>query len=405
MYELKRSDKLESVHSDIRGPVFLEALKMEKAGEKVLKLNTGNPAAFGFTMPDSIKKALSENMDRATAYCDLRGMPDARQAIYEYHKKKGVEKLSPDNIFIGNGVSELVSMVTSALINYGDEVLVPCPCYSLWTNTVKIAGGVPVLYTCDESSDWYPDLDDIRCKITPKTKVIVIINPNNPTGAVYPDEILHEIVKIAHEHKLIICSDEIYDRLLLDGKTHTSIASISGDIPVITFNGLSKSHVICGFRSGWMTISGDTSKCDDFIAGLIALAAMRLCAGALMQLVIPAALGDFESTNEMIVPGGRLFEQREAACSAIEQIPYLDVVRNSAAFYIFPKLDAKRHNITDDRKFAYDLLKEKKILIVPGSGFDWPTPDHFRVVMLPEASTLHRAMLEIGDFLENYKQQ
>ncbi len=404
MYEIKRSDKLQEVHSDIRGPVFLEALKMEKQGERVLKLNTGNPAAFGFTMPSSVKEALSENMDRAVAYCDLRGMPAAREAIYNYHKKKGVEKLDIDNIFIGNGVSELVSMTTSALINYGDEVLVPCPCYSLWTNTIRIAGGVPVLYTCDEKSDWYPDLDDIRRKITPKTKVIVIINPNNPTGAVYPDEILHEIVKIAHEHRLVICSDEIYDRLLLDGKKHTSIASISGDIPTITFNGLSKSHVICGFRCGWMTVSGDTSGCSDFISGLIALAAMRLCAGALMQLVIPAALSDFESTNEMIVPGGRLFEQREAACSAIEKASNLSVVKNSAAFYIFPKFDPKRHNITDDRRFALDLLKEKKILIVPGSGFDWPTPDHFRVVMLPEAETLHRAMLEIDDFLESYRQ-
>ncbi len=404
MYELHRSDKLQEVHSDIRGPVFLEALKMEKEGHKVLKLNTGNPAAFGFEMPDSIRAALSANIDKAVAYCDLKGMPEAREAIYEYHKKKGIEKLSPDNIFIGNGVSELVSMLTTALVNYNDEILVPCPCYSLWTNTVKIAGGVPVLYTCDESSGWYPDIEDIKRKITPKTKAIVIINPNNPTGAVYPDEILHKIVEIAHEHKLVICSDEIYDRLLMDGKTHTSIAAISGDVPVVTFNGLSKSHIICGFRCGWMTISGDTSKCSDFISGLIALAAMRLCSGALMQLVIPAALKDNDSTQKMMVPGGRLFDQREAAISAIEKIPSLTCVKNSAAFYIFPKFDAKKRNITDDRKFALDLLKAKKILIVPGSGFDWPEPDHFRVVMLPKAETLHTAMLEIGDFLETYKQ-
>ena len=323
----------------------------------------------------------------------------------QYAQIKKIPNVEIQDIFTGNGASELIQMSLHALVNDGDEVLIPSPDYPLWTACVNLAGGKAVHYICDEQSEWYPDLADIESKVTPKTKAIVVINPNNPTGALYPKEILEGIVDIARRHQLILFSDEIYDRLLLDGKTHTSIASISGDIPVITFNGLSKSHVICGFRSGWMTVSGDTSRCDDFISGLIALAAMRLCAGALMQLVIPAALSDFESTKEMIVPGGRLFEQREAACSAIDKTDTLSVVKNSAAFYIFPKLDAKRHNITDDRKFARDLLREKKILIVPGSGFDWPIPDHFRVVMLPEAKTLHRAMLDIGDFLENYKQQ
>jgi len=404
MENIMRSEKLKYVHSDIRGPVFVEALKMEKEGTKVLKLNTGNPATFGFKMPDSVKNALLENADRAVAYCDLRGMPAAREAIYEYHKKKGIEKLSKDNIFIGNGVSELVSMVTTALLNDGDEVLVPCPCYSLWSNTVRIAGGKPVHYICDESSNWYPDMNDIRSKITPKTRAIVIINPNNPTGTLYPDEVLLEIIKIAKEHDLIICADEIYDRLLLDGKKHTALASLSGDIPVITFNGLSKSHIICGFRCGWMCVSGDTSKCEDFIAGLVALAAMRLCSNALMQLVIPAALNDDASTQAMMVPGGRLYEQREACCSAMDEIEDISYVKNLGAFYIFPKFDAKKHNITDDRKFAFDLLKAKHILIVPGSGFDWPEPNHFRVVMLPEAEKLHQAMLDIGDFLEGYRQ-
>ncbi len=404
MENIMRSDKLKYVHSDIRGPVFVEALKMEKEGTKVLKLNTGNPATFGFGMPDSVRNALLENADKAVAYCDLRGMPAAREAIYEYHKKKGIEKLSKDNIFIGNGVSELVSMVTTALLNDGDEVLVPCPCYSLWSNTVRIAGGKPVHYICDESSNWYPDMNDIRSKITPKTRAIVIINPNNPTGTLYPDEVLLEIIKIAKENDLIICADEIYDRLLLDGKKHTALASLSGDIPVITFNGLSKSHIICGFRCGWMCVSGDTSKCEDFIAGLVALAAMRLCSNALMQLVIPAALNDDASTQAMMVPGGRLYDQREACCSAMDEIEDISYVKNLGAFYIFPKFDAKKHNITDDRKFAFDLLKAKHILIVPGSGFDWPEPNHFRVVMLPEAEKLHQAMLDIGDFLEGYRQ-
>lgn len=404
MQEINRSDKIENVHSDIRGPIFLEALKMEKEGTKVLKLNTGNLASFGFALPNSIKRALVDNIDKATAYCDLRGMDPARDAIYEYCKKKGIVKLSRDNIFIGNGVSELVSMVTTALINDGDEVLVPCPCYSLWSNTVLIAGGKPVHYICDESSCWYPDIKDIRSKITPKTRAIVIINPNNPTGSLYPENILLEIVKIAKEHNLIICTDEIYDRLLLDGKKHIALASLSEDLPVITFNGLSKSHIICGFRCGWMCISGDTTKCEDFISGLVALAAMRLCANAPMQLVIPAALHDKETTQSMMVPGGRLYDQREACCSAMDRIPDITYVKNSAAFYTFPKIDAKKHNITDDRKFAFDLLKAKHILIVPGSGFDWPDPDHFRVVMLPEKETLHSAMLEIGNFLDGYSQ-
>ncbi len=404
MKEFKRSNKLALVHSDIRGPVFQEALRMEKAGDKVLKLNTGNPGKFGFGMPDSVKEALANHLDEAVPYCDLKGMPAARAAIKAYHESTGIEYVDENNIFVGNGVSEVVSMVTTAFLNEGDEILVPCPCYSIWPNCTYIAGAVPVHYMCDEQSNWYPDIEDIKKKITPKTRAILIINPNNPTGAVYPKEILEQIADIAREHDLVIFADEIYDRLLMDGIKHTPMASVAPDVLVVTMNGLSKSHIVCGFRCGWMVITGPTEEARDFIEGIVALASMRLCSNALMQLVIPAALQDRASTEAMMVPGGRLYEQREAACRAMDESPELTYVKNHAAFYMFPKFDAKKHNITDDRKFAYDLLKAKKILIVPGSGFDYPTPDHFRIVMLPKPDDLYHAMTEIGDFLESYKQ-
>ncbi len=405
MQEITRSDKVKLVRSDIRGAVFQEALKMEKSGEKVLKLNTGNPGKFGFGMPESIKNAIEGRLDEAVAYCDLKGMPDARSAIKAYHESTGIEYVNEDNIFIGNGVSEVVSMATTAFLNFGDEILVPCPCYSLWANCAHIAGAKPVYYVCDEASDWYPDIEDIKSKITPKTKAILIINPNNPTGAIYPVEILEKIADIAREHSLVIFTDEIYDRLLMDGHTHTPMAKVAPDVLVVTMNGLSKSHIICGFRCGWMVITGPTEKAQDFIDGIVALASMRLCSNALTQLVIPAALSDRESTEAMMVPGGRLYEQREAACRAMDKCPELTYVKNKAAFYMFPKIDAKKHNITDDRKFALDLLRAKKILIVPGSGFDYDIPDHFRIVMLPEPETLYNAMMEIGDFLESYRQE
>ncbi len=404
MKDILRSDKLKLVHSDIRGPVFQEALKMEKAGEKVLKLNTGNPGKFGFGLPDSIKNALEGHLEEAVAYCDLKGMPNARAAIKTYHESTGIEYVDENNIFIGNGVSEVVSMLTTAFLNSGDEILVPCPCYSIWPNCTYIAGAKPVHYVCDEKANWYPDIEDIKKKITPKTRAILIINPNNPTGAVYPKEILEQIADIAREHGLAIFSDEIYDRLVMDGITHTPMASVAPDLLVVTMNGLSKSHIICGFRCGWMVVTGPTERAKDFIDGIVALASMRLCSNALMQLVIPAALEDRASTEAMMVPGGRLFEQREAACRAMDKSSELTYVKNRAAFYMFPKFDAKKHNITDDRKFAYDLLKAKKILIVPGSGFDYMIPDHFRIVMLPEPDDLYRAMTDISDFLETYKQ-
>lgn len=405
MRQINRSDKLQLVHSDIRGPVFVESNRMRAEGIDVMRLNTGNPATFGFKMPDSVRHALLDNADKAVAYCDLKGMPDAREAICAYHKSKGIEGVTPDDVFIGNGVSELVTMTLTALLNYGDEILVPAPDYSLWTNSVYIAGAKPVHYVCDETNQWYPDPDDIRSKITDKTKAIVLINPNNPTGAVYPKELLEQIIEIARQHQLVVLSDEIYDRLVMDGIEHVSTASLCNDLLCITYNGLSKSHIVCGFRCGWMIVSGAKKDAADFIAGLVALSAMRLCANALMQLVIPAALADPESTREMIVPGGRLYEQREACCRELDKIDGISYVKNHAAFYIFPKLDVKKFNITDDQQFAMDFLHAKHVMIIPGRGFSWKDPDHFRIVMLPKAEDMARAMRDLGDFLSDYHQK
>jgi len=404
MREIIRSDKLQNVHSDIRGPVFVEAMRMRKEGIDVLRLNTGNPATFDFKMPDSVRNALINNADKAVAYCDLKGMPDARESICDYHKGKGIQGITPDDVFIGNGVSELVTMALTALLNYGDEILVPAPDYSLWTNSVWIAGAKPVHYICDEQANWYPDINDIKSKITPKTKALVIINPNNPTGALYPKEVLEELVQVAREHQLVIFSDEIYDRLVMDDLEHISTATLAPDLLVCTMNGLSKSHIICGFRCGWMVVSGAKESAKDFIAGLVQLSAMRLCANALMQLVIPAALNDPESTREMIVPGGRLYEQREATCRELAKIDGISFVKNSAAFYLFPKIDVKKFNITDDQQFAMDYLHSKNVMIIPGRGFSWKEPDHFRIVMLPEPEQIAKAMRDLGDFLKDYRQ-
>ncbi len=405
MQTINRSDKLEHVHSDIRGPVFVEAMRMRQEGIDVLRLNTGNPATFDFGMPDSVRNALINNVDKAVAYCDLKGMPEAREAICKYHLGKGIKDITPNDVFIGNGVSELVTMALTALLNYGDEILVPSPDYSLWTNSVYIAGAKPVHYICDESADWYPDLDDIKSKINSKTRAIVLINPNNPTGALYNKDFLEQIVAIAREHKLVIFSDEIYDRLVMDDLEHVSTATLAPDLLVITMNGLSKSHIICGFRCGWMVVSGAKESASDFIAGLVQLSAMRLCANALTQLVIPAALADNDSTQAMMVPGGRLYEQREACCNELEKIPGISFVKNKAAFYLFPKLDVKKFNITNDQQFAMDYLHSKNVMIIPGSGFSWSKPDHFRIVMLPKPDELAKAMRDLGDFLKDYIQQ
>ena len=404
MKEIYGAKRMDNIHSDIRGPLFREALEMEKQGIKVLKLNTGNPASFGFTMPDSVYSALDGQFRRALGYCDFRGMPEAREAILNYHRSKGISDISADDIYIGNGVSEVVTFALQSLLDEGDEVLVPTPCYSLWSNSIYLCGAKPVFYMCDEKSDWQPDPKDMESKITGKTKAIVIINPNNPTGALYSDDILMKIADIARRHDLMIFSDEIYDRLVLDGLKHSSIAALAPDLPVVTMNGLSKSHCLCGFRSGWMVVSGPRALTERYKQNLVKLTSMRLCANALSQIAIPAALQDTETPAAMVRPGGRIFEQREATMEALAKIDSISCVKNKAAFYIFPKIDIKKHNITDDRKFARDLLHATNILIVPGSGFDWKDPDHFRIVMLPEPKVLGDAMQDLGRFLDTYKQ-
>lgn len=399
------SEKMQNVHSDIRGPLFYEALELEKKGINVLKLNTGNPAAFGFQMPDSVYNALHSQERRALGYCDFRGMPESRAAIVNYHRNRGIKDIDEDDVFIGNGVSEVVSFALHSMLDNGDEVLVPTPCYSLWSNTVLLCGAKPVYYICDEESAWYPDCDDIISKITPNTRAIVLINPNNPTGAVYPKEILLKIAQIARERDILIFSDEIYDRLVMDGREFLSIAALAPDIPVVTMSGLSKSHCLCGFRVGWMVMSGPKEATREYRNSIIKLISLRLCSNALAQLVIPAALADTEYPESMIRPGGRLYEQRKATLSALAKIPDISCVGNNAAFYVFPKIDAKKHNITDDRVLARDILRATNILVVPGSGFEWDDPDHVRIVMLPEAEILADAVTRLGEFLDGYVQK
>lgn len=404
MKEITRARRMENVHSDIRGPLFVEAMKLQEEGRNILKLNTGNPASFGFGLPDSIKNALADHIQDGVGYCDFKGMPGSREAICEYEKSKGIRGITPDDVFIGNGVSEVVSFALLPLLDSGDEVLVPAPSYSLWGNSVYLAGGKPVFYTCDEKSSWYPDIQDIRSKITSRTKAMVIINPNNPTGMLYPEEILKELAQVAREAGLLLFVDEIYDRLVMDGLKHVSLASLAEDIPVVTLNGLSKSHCLCGYRCGWMVISGPRSLTEDYRRGIIQLTSMRLCANSLAQIVIPAALKDMETPASMVRPGGRIYEQREATVRELEKIDGLSFVKNNSAFYIFPKLDAKKFNITDDKVFAHDLMHATDILLVPGSGFDWKDPDHFRIVMLPEAQVLGDAIRRMGEFLDGYRQ-
>ncbi len=399
------SDKLALVRSDIRGPVYEEALRMQAEGKKVLKLNTGNPASFGFKMPESVKKALTDGMDDAVAYCDMRGMPAAREAILSYHLSRGISDISMNDIFLTNGVSEAVQMVTLSYLSYGDEILLPSPNYSLWENCSHLAGAKPVFYRCREENDWMPDLDDIREKITSKTRAILLINPNNPTGAVYSKELVEKIVGIAREFDLAIFSDEIYDRLVMDGLEAVSPATMAPDLLTVTFNGLSKSHVVCGFRCGWTVLSGPEEKRGPLKESLTKLCSMRLCSNALAQLAVPAAMADNASTQAMLVPGGRLYDQREATCGVLEQIDGISFVKNRAAFYLFPKLDKEKFNIRDDRQFALDLLHAKNLLIIPSSGFGWQGNDHFRIVMLPEKEILKKAMEDLGDFLSDYKQK
>ena len=399
------ADRMAHVHSDIRGELYRQAIAMQECGIEVMKLNTGNPAAFGFPLPESIRGALEGNIDKAVAYCDFQGMPEAREAIARYAESKGIQGVNAGDVFVGNGVSEVVNFALLPLLNPGDEVLVPMPNYSLWSNTVYLSGGTPVFYRCDEASGWNPDVADLRSKVTAKTRALVIINPNNPTGALYSTEVLNDMLDVAREHDLMVFSDEIYDRLVMDGQTHISTASLAPDLTVVTMNGLSKSHCLCGYRCGWMVISGPRQKTEEYRRGLVELTSMRLCANALAQLVIPAAIADMQTPLSMVSPGGRIYEQRKATLDVLKDMEGLSFVKNSAAFYLFPKLDAKKFNITNDKIFARDLLQATNILVVPGSGFDWPEPDHFRIVMLPEAEELRSAMQRLGKFLETYQQQ
>jgi len=393
------ADRLNAIASDIRGKNFYAALDLEKQGQKILKLNTGNPAAFGFKMPESVRAALIEKLDLSLGYSDVRGMIPARQAIMEYHIQKGIENFSMDDIFIGNGVSEIASMIATSLFNPGDEILVPAPCYSLWTNEILLSDATPVFYKCDEENGWNPDIEHIKSLITNKTKAILIINPNNPTGVLYTNEILLEIAEIARQNKMMILSDEIYDRLVYEGREHTAMAKLAKDITVITMNGLSKSHCLCGFRCGWLVVSGPEKERSEINSALLKVASIRLGANSIMQTIIPAALADTEYPNSMIKEGGRLYEQRKATCEELDKIEGVSYVKNDAGLYVFPKILDAEKKITDDRKFAYDLLLEKHVLIVPGSGFAWDTPDHFRIVMLPEADILREAVRGIGDFI------
>ena len=403
MRPVESSDKMQRVHSDIRGEVYQKALAMERAGEKILKLNTGNPACFGFTMPESVRRALLDNADRAVAYCDPQGMPEARQALLAYHRSRGIQDITADDIFIGNGVSELAPMVCSSVLSAGDELLMPAPSYSLWSNAAYLAGGRPVFYTCDEAAGWYPDLADMERKITPRTRAILLINPNNPTGQVYAPALVEDVAALARRHGLLLISDEIYDRLIMDGAPFRSTAALAPDLPVVTLNGLSKSHIICGFRCGWAVVSGPATLTAALRDCLMRLSALRLCGNALTQLVIPAAMDDEQSTRAMLEPGGRLYEQRAAACRAMDALDCIRYHKPQAAFYVFPRVKDPG-KIRDDRRFAVDLLQAKRILLVPGSGFDWPTPDHFRLVLLPEPETIYRAIMDIGAFLEGYRQ-
>lgn len=400
----KKSTKLDNVLYDVRGPVVEEAARMENDGINVLKLNIGNPAPFGFRTPDEVIHDMRRQLTDCEGYSDSKGLFSARKAIMQYAQLKNIPNVSIDDIYTGNGVSELINLSMSALLNNGDEVLIPSPDYPLWTACVTLAGGKAVHYLCDESAEWYPDIDDIKRKITPSTKAIVIINPNNPTGALYPRELLNEIVKVAREHQLIIFSDEIYDRLVMDGEEHISIASLAPDLFCVTYSGLSKSHMIAGFRIGWMILSGNKAIARDYIQGLNMLSNMRLCSNVPAQSIVQTALGGYQSVENYIVPGGRIYEQRDYIYNALNSIPGISAVKPKAAFYIFPKIDAKRFNITDDEQFALDLLRDKKILLINGKGFNWRAPDHFRVVYLPRIEVLEDAVGKLTEFLSYYRQ-
>lgn len=404
MRTFTKSHKLDNVLYDVRGPVADEAVRMEAAGTHILKLNIGNPAPFGFRTPDEVVYDMSQQLPDTEGYSPSKGLFSARKAIMQYAQLKNIPNVSIDDIYTGNGVSELINLSLSALLDNGDEVLVPSPDYPLWTACVNLASGTAVHYVCDEDSEWYPDIDDMRSKITDKTKAIVIINPNNPTGALYPKEVLQQIVDLAREHQLMIFSDEIYDRLVMDELEHISIASLAPDLFCVTFSGLSKSHMIAGWRVGWMVLSGNKRLAKDYIEGLNMLANMRMCSNVPAQSVVQTALGGHQSVKDYLVPGGRIYDQRELVYNMLNDIPGITAVKPKAAFYIFPKIDVKKFNIHSDEQFALDLLHDKHILISHGGAFNWQEPDHFRVVYLPRISMLKETIGEIGDFFSTYWQ-
>ena len=402
---IRKSAKLSDVCYDIRGPVMVRAKQMEEEGHRILKLNIGNLASFGFDAPDEVRQDVIVNLPNASGYSDSKGLFAARKAIMHYSQEKGISSVTLDDIFIGNGVSELIVMVMQGLLNDGDEVLVPAPDYPLWTAAVSLASGTPRHYLCDEGAGWLPDLDDIRKKITPRTRAIVVINPNNPTGALYPVEVLREIVEIARQNELIVFADEIYDKTLYDGEKHVSIASLADDVLFVTFNGLSKNYRACGYRSGWMIVSGDKRHAQDYIEGLNILASMRLCANVPGQYAIQTALGGYQSINDLVAPGGRLCRQRDLAHALITQIPGVSCFKPKAALYLFPRLDLKMYPIKDDQQFILELLEQEKVLVVQGTGFNWPNPDHLRIVFLPNSDDLTEAIGRIARFLDGYRKR
>ncbi|AKJ29050.1 pyridoxal phosphate-dependent aminotransferase [Caldimonas brevitalea] len=405
MKPVSKSAKLANVCYDIRGPVLEKAREMEEEGHKIIKLNIGNLAVFGLEPPDEIVQDMIRNMPHTAGYTDSKGLFAPRKAVVHYTQEKGVHGVSVDDVYLGNGASELIGMSMNALLNNGDEVLIPAPDYPLYTAVVALSGGTPVHYICDEQSGWLPDLDDIRRKITPNTKALVVINPNNPTGALYPESLLLELVEIARQHQLIVFADEIYDKTLYDGETHTSIASLADDVLTVTFNGLSKNYRSCGYRAGWMVVSGEKKHAKDYIEGLNMLASMRLCANTPGQLAIQTALGGYQSIKDLVAPGGRLCRQRDLAHQLLTDIPGVTCVKPKAALYMFPRLDPKLYPIQDDQQFAYELLAEEKVLIVQGTGFNWAQPDHFRLVFLPNSDDLTEAVGRIARFLEHYRKR
>ncbi|MFB7475338.1 pyridoxal phosphate-dependent aminotransferase [Kitasatospora sp. NPDC056184] len=399
-----QSSKLANVCYDIRGPVLDEAMRLEEQGHRILKLNTGNPALFGFDAPPEILQDILRNLSTAHGYGDSKGLLSARRAVVMHYEERGLEGLTTEDVFLGNGVSELIQLAMTALLDDGDEVLVPAPDYPLWTASVSLAGGTAVHYRCDEQSEWYPDLADVEAKVTDRTRALVVINPNNPTGAVYPREVLEGLVGIARRHQLVIYADEIYDKILYDDAEHVPLASLAPDLFCVTFNGMSKSYRVAGFRSGWMVLSGDRTRARSYVEGLTVLASMRLCANMPAQHAVAAALGGRQSIKDLILPGGRLLESRDAAYRLLNDIPGVSCVKPKGALYAFPRLDPKVFKIKDDARMVLDLLRAERILLVQGTGFNWPEPDHFRLVTLPRAEEITDAVTRIGMFLSGYTQ-